>query len=512
MARSRMAHRTPRTRPDGSATRRTMRDRNATATPSPAPPSARVTLVRPPLPPPEPTGDVCPSPPCRPFRTRPNPVSPRPAARCAPGSAARWPATWPPRPQRLPRRRDAGRRQDHVRAAGGRGAARGPDDHRRHGRHAHRAPQAPVGGGRGVGRDRARPGLPQLDGRDVLGLHRHRVTYAGVAAHPVLHRDRTETRRTLVILDEVHHAGDARSWGEGVREAFEPATRRLTLTGTPFRSDDNPIPFVDYEPDADGLLRSRADHAYGYAEALADGVVRPVVFLAYSGASSWRTSAGEEITARLGEPLTAEQTARAWRTALDPGGEWIPAVLAAADRRLTGHRTGGMPDAGGLVIATDQTTARAYAEILRDITGTAPVVVLSDEAGASDRIAAFASPTTGGWWPSGWCPRASTCRASPSASTPPARRPRCSSPRPSAGSCGRGGRGRRRRCSCPASRCCWGWPASWRPSATTCWASRTGPRRSGTTRSWRRRTGSRTSRARTRSRSPRCAPTPSWTS
>ena len=215
------------------------------------------------------------------------------------------------------------------------------------------------------------------------------VTYAGVAAHPLLHRARTEGRRTLVVLDEVHHAGDARSWGEAVREAFDPAARRLTLTGTPFRSDDNPIPFVDYLPDGDGALRSRADHAYGYAEALADGVVRPVVFLAYSGQSSWRTSAGEEFTARLGEPMTAEQTARAWRTALDPGGEWIPAVLAAADRRLTAHRNGGMADAGGLVIASDQTTARAYAAILADVTGTPPAVVLSDEPGASARIARF---------------------------------------------------------------------------------------------------------------------------
>ena len=176
-----------------------------------------------------------------------------------------------------------------------------------------------------------------------------------------------------------------------VKEAFEPATRRLALTGTPFRSDDNPIPFVDYLPDGDGALRSRADHAYGYAEALADGVVRPVMFLAYSGVSSWRTSAGEEITARLGEPMTAEQTARAWRTALDPGGEWIPAVLAAADKRLTAHRNGGMSDAGGLVIASDQSMARAYAAILADVTGTAPVVVLSDEAGASARIARFAA-------------------------------------------------------------------------------------------------------------------------
>ncbi|MCO1660471.1 DEAD/DEAH box helicase [Pseudonocardia humida] len=215
------------------------------------------------------------------------------------------------------------------------------------------------------------------------------ITYAGVAAHPLLHRARTENRRTLVVLDEIHHAGDARSWGDGVKEAFDGATRRLTLTGTPFRSDDNPIPFVDYLPGADGALRSRADHSYGYSEALADGVVRPVVFLAYSGTSSWRTSAGEEITARLGEPLTAEQTARAWRTALDPGGEWIPAVLKAADRRLTSHRNG-MPDAGGLVIASDQTTARAYAAILADITGTSPAIVLSDEKGASARIARFA--------------------------------------------------------------------------------------------------------------------------
>ena len=215
------------------------------------------------------------------------------------------------------------------------------------------------------------------------------VTYAGVASHPLLHRARTDNRRTLVILDEVHHAGDARSWGDGVKEAFDGAARRLTLTGTPFRSDDNPIPFVDYVPDAEGALRSRADHSYGYAEALADGVVRPVVFLAYSGLSSWRTSAGEEITARLGEPMTAEQTGRAWRTALDPSGEWIPAVLSAADRRLTAHRVGGMPDAGGLVIASDQTTARAYAAILTEVTGTPPVIVLSDEQGASARIARF---------------------------------------------------------------------------------------------------------------------------
>ena len=214
------------------------------------------------------------------------------------------------------------------------------------------------------------------------------VTYAGVAVNPLAMRIRTERFKTLVILDEIHHAGDAMSWGEGVSEAFEPATRRLALTGTPFRSDVNPIPFVSYAPGPDGVPRSVADFSYGYGDALADHVVRPVLFLAYSGDLAWRTRAGDEIAARLGEPLTKDLAAQALRTALDPSGEWIPSVLAAADRRLTEVRRH-VPDAGGLVIATDQEAARSYAAQLRRISGGAPTVVLSDERAGSRRIAAF---------------------------------------------------------------------------------------------------------------------------
>jgi superfamily II DNA or RNA helicase len=215
------------------------------------------------------------------------------------------------------------------------------------------------------------------------------VTYAQVAAHPALHKQRTLNRRTLVVFDEIHHAGDALSWGEAVREAFEPAKRRLALTGTPFRSDANPIPFVTYAPDAGGGRRSASDYVYGYGPALSDGVVRPVIFLAYSGEMHWRTRAGDEIAATLGTPMTGEQLAQAWRTALDPAGEWVARVLEAADRRLTEVRRG-MPDAGGLVIASDHDGARAYAALLRRLTGTRPVVVLSDDPAASRKIAAFA--------------------------------------------------------------------------------------------------------------------------
>ena len=174
-----------------------------------------------------------------------------------------------------------------------------------------------------------------------------------------------------------------------------PGPARLGLTGTPFRSDANPIPFVTYADEPGGGKRSASDYVYGYGPALEDSVVRPVIFLAYSGEMRWRTRAGDEITATLGTPMTKDQIAQAWRTALDPAGEWVSRVLEAADKRLTEVRRG-MPDAGGLVIAGDHEDARAYAGLLRGLTGKRPVVVLSDDKAASKKISSFA--TSGDRW------------------------------------------------------------------------------------------------------------------
>ncbi|GAA1288563.1 DEAD/DEAH box helicase [Brachybacterium sp. JB7] len=216
------------------------------------------------------------------------------------------------------------------------------------------------------------------------------LTYAQVGMHPALHRARTEADRTLVILDEIHHAGDSLTWGDGVRDAFDPAVRRLSLTGTPFRSDSSQIPFVVYEEDGEGFSRSKADYTYGYGEALRDHVVRPVLFMTYSGRMHWRTKTGDEVSAQLGALETKDITQQAWRTALDPDGEWMQSVLSAADRRLTEVRRH-VPDAGGLVIATDQKAARAYAATLQRICGQAPTVVLSDDAGSGRRIDDFSA-------------------------------------------------------------------------------------------------------------------------
>ncbi len=235
------------------------------------------------------------------------------------------------------------------------------------------------------------PNLTNAVGPVREGTRGYVTTYAQVAGKPMLHAARATARRTLVVLDEVHHAGDGLSWGEAVEEAFARAARRLCLTGTPFRTKPGErIPFVRYAPgDQDGELVSSADHTYGYREALRDGVVRPVVFAAYTGTARWRNSAGDVVAASLSEPGTRSVEATAWRTVLDPKGQWVPHVIASMDERITHLRAHGVPDAAGLVLASDIGDARAYAAIVEEVTGERPELILSDDKDASSRIEAF---------------------------------------------------------------------------------------------------------------------------
>ncbi|WP_409329037.1 DEAD/DEAH box helicase [Trujillonella humicola] len=241
------------------------------------------------------------------------------------------------------------------------------------------------------------PNLTNAVGPVRAGTQGYVTTYAQVAGKPMLHAARATAVKSLVILDEVHHAGDGLSWGEAIEEAYGMAARRLCLTGTPFRTKpDERIPFVRYEEDtfegeAGGLV-SRADYTYGYKEALVDSVVRPVVFAAYTGTSRWRNSAGEVVAASLSEAGTRSVEMQAWRTALDPKGQWVPHVIAAMDDRITHLREeGGMPDAAGLILASDQDDARAYARIVRRVTGKAPELILSDDPKASKKIERFST-------------------------------------------------------------------------------------------------------------------------
>jgi superfamily II DNA or RNA helicase len=230
------------------------------------------------------------------------------------------------------------------------------------------------------------PNRPNSDGPESTDFHGVAVTYQTIAAGADTHRLAAGRRPTLLIADEPHHMGDLAAWGLQTRRAFDGARFRLLLSGTPFRSDNSAIPWVTY--DEDGL--SRADYAYGYPQALVDRVCRPITFLPYDGEMEW-LSDGRLRSADFDLALPAAEAARRLRTALSPEGEWMGEVLRDGDARLSEVRAVGHPDAGGLVIASDQDHARAIAARLGSVSGERPELVMSDEPDASRRIADFAS-------------------------------------------------------------------------------------------------------------------------
>ena len=229
------------------------------------------------------------------------------------------------------------------------------------------------------------PEWSSSSGRLPSDTHGIVVTYQQVASSAAALRPLVTG--AFVILDEVHHAAEDRAWGDGLRAAFELAEQRLSLSGTPFRSDTSAIPFVSY----DHMEEAKADYEYGYGDALVDGaVVRPVFFPRINGHMEWTAPDGSIHSHGFDDPLAHEKANQRLRTALSLEGEWLPDVLGQANQQLNEIR-GQFPDAGGLIIATDQEHARGISTMLRDRFGTPSVVVLSDDPGASARIASFAT-------------------------------------------------------------------------------------------------------------------------
>lgn len=236
------------------------------------------------------------------------------------------------------------------------------------------------------------PDYCNADGRETPDYHGVVVTYQQVAAQPDLFRANCRDE-TLVIFDEVHHVGDELTWGKALRHAFEPAVFRLSLSGTPFRSDAHQIPFVTYAGN-----RCQPDFVYGYGSALADGVVRPVYFPTIEGVATWLGSDGKFKQRSLLDQVSGREAGERWRTILDPGGDWLRDVIRQADENLTEMRRNNHPEAAGLIVAVDQPHAERLVATVEAVTGTKPVLAISDKPDAADAIKRFAASSSGERW------------------------------------------------------------------------------------------------------------------
>lgn len=225
--------------------------------------------------------------------------------------------------------------------------------------------------------------------KDVHGIV---TTYQQVSTADTAKKLRGLAHDAFVILDEVHHAGDERAWGDGVRTAFELSNRRLCLSGTPFRSDTASIPFVRYEETGVGG-EAQPDFTYGYADALRDGgVVRPVYFPRFDGLMEWSAPDGSIVSANFHDDLDRTGSSHRLRAALSLEGDWLAVVMGQANARLQEIRRS-QPDAGALAICMDQDHARDIAKLIRTRFGVEPEIVVSDDPDASSKIAKFAAST-----------------------------------------------------------------------------------------------------------------------
>ncbi len=190
----------------------------------------------------------------------------------------------------------------------------------------------------------------------------------------------------FAILDEIHHAGDDRAWGAGITKSFNTARHRLALSGTPFRSDDALIPFLQYKGG-----QVVPDVEYGYGDALGDGrVVRPVYFPRFGGHMEWTAPDGAQVAASFDDPLPRTHANQRLRAALSVDGEWLPTIVREANQQLMKIRER-TPDAGGLVIAMDQEHANGIVRLLRDRFGIRATVVVSEDPNASAKIEQFSA-------------------------------------------------------------------------------------------------------------------------
>lgn len=183
--------------------------------------------------------------------------------------------------------------------------------------------------------------------------------------------------RTLVVFDEVHHAGATGAWGNASQQAFAAGARAiLSLTGTPFRTDRAPIVFVPSEGGS-----AKADYRYSYDQAIRDGVCRPVQFVLTKGHTTFRTEDGRTHDVSFDTTnLTEKGESRRLRAAL----EWIEPgsiadkMLSDANEYIIALRRAGDVDAAGLAVCVDCDHAdRVARHIGAHLTGRRPVFACS---------------------------------------------------------------------------------------------------------------------------------------
>lgn len=213
------------------------------------------------------------------------------------------------------------------------------------------------------------------------------LTYAKVITSIEILDFICDQARTLVILDEIHHAAENLSWGDSIEDAFGDSSNLvLSLSGTPFRGDNHFIPFVKY----DDTLNVIPDFNYSYGDAIADRICRKSMFPALDGKAEFYFNGKITYWSSFDDTNTDKDVSQHLRALLtDPAAGYLKDVLRKADIEIGKFIENEKYNAAGLAIGIDIHHANMIANLIKTTTGTRPDVVTSDDSGSDDKILKF---------------------------------------------------------------------------------------------------------------------------
>lgn len=219
------------------------------------------------------------------------------------------------------------------------------------------------------------------------------MTYQFAAANPavlaVLYAKRGPC---LLICDEVHHLRHERALGTPIAAVRPYIDAVLSLSATPFRTDEEPVPFVHTQGPWTRELAPLPEHCivdYPYWKALLQKppvgpVVTRAVFQRYDADVSWLERDDDpstEVSAVLSKENDKDKARKARRHAVNARGDWMQRVLRAADGQLESVRRSDQRG-GGLVICTNTDHAVDVADRLAQ--GRGAVTVYTQEYSTRD--------------------------------------------------------------------------------------------------------------------------------
>jgi superfamily II DNA or RNA helicase len=134
--------------------------------------------------------------------------------------------------------------------------------------------------------------------------------------------------RILLICDEIHHASEDNVWGTTLSQIVDSAKYQISVSGTPFRTDERPIAGITY--DVEG--RAIPDFRYNYSQALQDGVCRPVYISHDDGIMNYSYN-DEFESVKISETLEAD-VAKVSAVAFHKNSEFLREVILKAQHQL----------------------------------------------------------------------------------------------------------------------------------------------------------------------------------